>query len=254
MKKPVVLCILDGWGYRLETEANAVALAETPNFDRIWATCPHATLAAHGPDVGLPDGQMGNSEVGHMNIGAGRVVCDGPAADRPAIEDGSFATNPRLAGLRSAALEAVGRHRASGGARLARRRARATSAISRPPRRRSPRPACRVAVHAFLDGRDMPPRSAERADRGAGGGVAARARGSPRSRGRYYAMDRDKRWDRVERGLRPRSCTARALRAATRRPRRSPPPTPAARPTSSSPPTVIGGYAGARDGDGLLSR
>ena len=72
--KPVVLCILDGWGYREDPTANAVALADTPNFDRIWSDCPHGLLTTHGPDVGLPSGQMGNSEVGHTNIGAGRVV------------------------------------------------------------------------------------------------------------------------------------------------------------------------------------
>ncbi|MCB1406225.1 MAG: 2,3-bisphosphoglycerate-independent phosphoglycerate mutase, partial [Rhodobacteraceae bacterium] len=72
--KPVVLCILDGWGINPETRGNAVALANKPNFDRIMATCPNATLITHGPDVGLPTGQMGNSEVGHTNIGAGRVV------------------------------------------------------------------------------------------------------------------------------------------------------------------------------------
>ena len=89
--RPVVLCILDGWGLSPSREANAVALARTPNFDRIWATCPHAQLAAHGPDVGLPEGQMGNSEVGHTNIGAGRVVSmDLPRIDN-AVADGSFA-------------------------------------------------------------------------------------------------------------------------------------------------------------------
>ena len=72
--KPVVLCILDGWGLREEEAANAPKLADTPTMDRLMATCPHATLVTHGPDVGLPEGQMGNSEVGHMNIGAGRVV------------------------------------------------------------------------------------------------------------------------------------------------------------------------------------
>ena len=72
--KPVVLCILDGWGLREETANNAPALADTPTFDRLMSTCPHARLITHGPDVGLPSGQMGNSEVGHTNIGAGRVV------------------------------------------------------------------------------------------------------------------------------------------------------------------------------------
>ena len=74
--KPVILCILDGWGLREETEANAPALANTPNFDRIWASEPRARLSASGEDVGLPAGQMGNSEVGHTNIGAGRVVVE----------------------------------------------------------------------------------------------------------------------------------------------------------------------------------
>ena len=94
---PVVLCILDGWGLNPSREANAVVLGDTPNFDRIWAACPHATLAAHGPAVGLPEGQMGNSEVGHTNIGAGRVVwMDLPRIDK-AIADGSFARNAELA-------------------------------------------------------------------------------------------------------------------------------------------------------------
>ena len=105
--RPVVLCILDGWGISPSREANAVALGHTPNFDRIWSTCPHAQLAAHGPDVGLPEGQMGNSEVGHTNIGAGRVVwMDLPRIDN-AVADGSFAANAEL-GRFVAALTASG--------------------------------------------------------------------------------------------------------------------------------------------------
>ena len=88
--KPVVLCIMDGWGLREAREANAPALADTPTVDRILATCPHATLVTHGPDVGLPSGQMGNSEVGHTNIGAGRVVAMDLGQIDLAIEDGSF--------------------------------------------------------------------------------------------------------------------------------------------------------------------
>ena len=94
--KPVVLCILDGWGKRDETGANAPALANTPNFDRIIETCPNAQLITHGPDVGLPSGQMGNSEVGHTNIGAGRVVAMDLGAIDLAIEDGSFFENQPL--------------------------------------------------------------------------------------------------------------------------------------------------------------
>ena len=94
--KPVVLCILDGWGLRDDPAANAPALADTPTFDRIMASCPNATLITHGPDVGLPTGQMGNSEVGHTNIGAGRVVAMDLGQIGLAIEDGSFFLNPEL--------------------------------------------------------------------------------------------------------------------------------------------------------------
>lgn len=94
--KPVVLCILDGWGLREDPTANAPKLANTPNFDRLMATCPHAQLTTHGPDVGLPTGQMGNSEVGHTNIGAGRVVAMDLGQIDLAIEDGSFAKNSSL--------------------------------------------------------------------------------------------------------------------------------------------------------------
>ena len=94
--KPVVLCILDGWGANPDTTANAPAQADTPTFDRIMADCPTAQLVTHGPDVGLPTGQMGNSEVGHTNIGAGRVVAMDLGQIDLAIEDGSFAENPAL--------------------------------------------------------------------------------------------------------------------------------------------------------------
>src|SRR5690554_6888543 len=94
--RPVVLCILDGWGISPKREGNAVALAHTPHFDAIMAGCPNAQLITHGPDVGLPTGQMGNSEVGHTNIGAGRVVAMDLGQIDLAIEDGSFATNPAI--------------------------------------------------------------------------------------------------------------------------------------------------------------
>src|SRR5688500_15326798 len=105
--RPVVLCILDGWGLSPSRDADAVALARTPSFAAIWAACPHGRRAAHGPDVGLPEGQMGNSEVGHTNIGAGRVVwMDLPRIDN-AVADGSFASNAEL-GRFVAALKASG--------------------------------------------------------------------------------------------------------------------------------------------------
>jgi 2,3-bisphosphoglycerate-independent phosphoglycerate mutase len=247
MARPVVLCILDGWGDRPETEANAVALARTPAFDRIRAACPSATLAAHGPDVGLPEGQMGNSEVGHTNIGAGRVVwMDLPRIDR-AVADGEFAANPRLAAF-VAALRASGgvAHVAGlaspGGVHAHQRHiaaaAEAVAAAGVP-----------VAVHAFLDGRDVPPRSAEAQI------AALEAALPPGARiatvcGRFYAMDRDRRWDRVEKAAAailtatgPRAPDAAAAIAAAY-----------ARGESDefATPTVIGDYAGARDGDGLL--
>ena len=94
--KPVVLCILDGWGVRSDRAGNAPALAKTPNFDRLMAQCPNAQLITHGPQVGLPSGQMGNSEVGHTNIGAGRVVSMDLGQIDLAIEDGSFFQNQPL--------------------------------------------------------------------------------------------------------------------------------------------------------------
>lgn len=245
-KKPVVLCILDGWGLRAETEGNAVAQGRTPNFDRIWAECPHAQLAAHGPDVGLPEGQMGNSEVGHMNIGAGRVVwMDLPRIDN-AISDGSFARNSELAGF-IAALRANGgtAHLAGltspGGVHAHQRHmvavAQAITAAGVP-----------VAVHCFLDGRDVPPSSAagQIAEFEAGLPVGAKI---ATVSGRFYAMDRDNRWERVGAAV---SAILRAEggHAAT-----------AAEAISMAyargetdefvVPTVIGDYAGASDGDGL---
>src|SRR5690625_4444929 len=94
--KPVILCILDGWGLSTEREGNAPLLAKTPNFDRIWAEETHSTLAASGEDVGVPPGQIGNSEVGHTNIGAGRIVLMELPRINKAIEEGSFFSNPAL--------------------------------------------------------------------------------------------------------------------------------------------------------------
>ena len=93
---PVVLCIMDGWGHRESASNNAVALARTPNFDRLRGEYPHSFLAAAGPDVGLPEGQVGNSEVGHMNIGAGRIVMQDLPRINKATSDGSLAAHPLL--------------------------------------------------------------------------------------------------------------------------------------------------------------
>jgi len=195
-RKPVVLCILDGWGINPEVRGNAVALANTPNFDRVMATCPHATLTTFGPDVGLPTGQMGNSEVGHTNIGAGRVVAMDLGQIDLAVEDGSFARNPAL-------LEFIQRLRASGGA------AHLMGVVSdggvhghithlKAAVQALAGAGIPVWVHAITDGRDVAPKSAQgfmadlMASLPAGARVATVI-------GRYWAMDRDSRWDRVQR-------------------------------------------------------
>ncbi len=193
--KPVVLCILDGWGLREERENNAVALANTPNFDRIMSECPNATLTAHGPDVGLPEGQMGNSEVGHTNIGAGRVVWMDLPKINNAITDGSFHTNEAL--LRFAAtLKKTGgtAHVAGlaspGGVHAHQDHtveiANVLTAAGVP-----------VVLHAYLDGRDVAPKSADQQitklvnDLPEGAKIGSVC-------GRFFAMDRDNRWDRVQ--------------------------------------------------------
>ena len=245
--KPVVLCILDGWGLNPDTSANAPVLAATPHFDRLMATCPHATLITHGPDVGLPRGQMGNSEVGHTNIGAGRVVAMDLGAIDLAIEDGSFFENPAL-------LAAIAALKASGGTAhlmgvvsdggvhghivhvLAACRAFAAAGVP-------------VALHAITDGRDVAPKSAldfmqaVLADLPSGARVATVI-------GRYYAMDRDNRWERVETAYRamvqglgaPGQSAAEVIAACYSNDLTD----------EFIPAHVIGDYAGMKDGDGFF--
>jgi 2,3-bisphosphoglycerate-independent phosphoglycerate mutase len=245
--QPVVLCILDGWGLEPSREANAVALADTPNFDRIWSGCPHAQLRACGPDVGLPEGQMGNSEVGHTNIGAGRVVwMDLPRIDK-AIADGSFATAPALLGFIDKVKEAKGAvHLAGlaspGGVHAHQRHIAAAATVLAEA-------GLQVIVHAFLDGRDVPPQSAL-------GQIAELEAALPKGAeigtvsGRFYAMDRDRRWDRVAQavaailhgdGEHAETAEA-AITAAYER----------GETDEFVQPTVIGEYKGAADGDGLF--
>jgi 2,3-bisphosphoglycerate-independent phosphoglycerate mutase len=196
--RPVVLIVMDGWGVAPDGPGNAVALAHTPVFDRLWARYPHGTLDASGVAVGLPPGQMGNSEVGHLNIGAGRVVYQDLTRITKAIEDGSFFTNRVLT---QAMAKAAGRGSrlhlmglvSAGGVHSDLGHLKACLALAR---RESVRD---VVVHAFLDGRDTPPQSApgyladvQQAmdELGVGRyGVVS---------GRYYAMDRDSRWERVK--------------------------------------------------------
>jgi len=195
--KPVLLVVLDGWGIRAQREANAIAIAGTPNMDLLARDYPHTALETSGLSVGLPEGQMGNSEVGHTNLGAGRIVYQDLVRINRAVEDGSFYKNDAL-------LLAARRARESGGAlhllglvsdggvhshvdhlhaclELARREG-----------------VARVYLHAFMDGRDTPPKSGIDYMRAVENRLKEKGYGRVATVcGRYYAMDRDKRWDRV---------------------------------------------------------
>ena len=245
--KPVVLCILDGWGLNPDPTANAPALARTPNFDRLMTTCPNATLVTHGPDVGLPRGQMGNSEVGHTNIGAGRVVAMDLGQIDLAIEDGSFFENPALLDF-IAALKRTG-----GTAHLMgllsdggvhghidhiRAAIKAITGAGVP-----------VAVHVITDGRDVGPKTARGFVTALQDSLPSGARIATVS-GRYYAMDRDRRWERVEQayeaiahGNGPRLDSAPAAVQAGYD---------AGVTDEFLIPTVIGAYTGIQDGDGFF--
>ncbi|ROU02748.1 2,3-bisphosphoglycerate-independent phosphoglycerate mutase [Histidinibacterium lentulum] len=247
-RKPVVLCILDGWGLREDREANAPALAETPTFDRLWATCPHATLTTHGPVVGLPKGQMGNSEVGHTNIGAGRTVAMDLGQIDLAMEDGSFDTRPALTEFIETLKDSGGTAHliglASPGGVHAHQRhlARAAHVIAEA--------GVPVAVHAITDGRDVSPRSG--AD--CVSQLVADLPGAAKIvtvTGRYFAMDRDTRWDRIEKAYRTMVEAKGEARADD--------PVAAIRAGYDKdvtdeflPATTIGTYAGMKDGDGIF--
>lgn len=196
--RPIALIILDGWGYREATEDNAIAQAKTPNFNRLWKQYPHELLAASCMRVGLPKGQMGNSEVGHLNLGAGRVVFQDLSRITNAVESAEFYKNPVLV---KAVDSAITNNKAihifgllsSGGIHSHETQIHAMVRLA------AKRGAKQIYMHAFLDGRDTPPKSAEEfianiekvfCEVGVGQ-IATLV-------GRYYAMDRDKRWDRVE--------------------------------------------------------
>ena len=196
--KPLLLLILDGWGHREDPSDNALAQARLPNWRRLLAECPHTLVHTEGRHVGLPDGQMGNSEVGHMNIGAGRIVYQDLTRIDAAIEDGTFHSNAELVAACRAAREAGGTLHvfgllSPGGVHSHEAHIFAMVELARREG------VADIAVHAFLDGRDMPPRSAEPSLQAL---QALCAEGDVRVAsvsGRYYAMDRDKRWDRMER-------------------------------------------------------
>ncbi len=197
--KPVVLCILDGWGLRAEPINNAPAMAATPTFDRIIQTCPTAQLITHGPDVGLPSGQMGNSEVGHTNIGAGRVVAMDLGQIDLAIEDGSFFANSALADFIAHLKETGGTAHLAGLASPGGVHSHQDHIVA--AAKAVTDAGVPVIVHAITDGRDVPPASAAEQ-------IGQLIRSLPEGvkigsiSGRYYAMDRDNRWERVEKAYR----------------------------------------------------
>jgi 2,3-bisphosphoglycerate-independent phosphoglycerate mutase len=246
-RRPVMLVVLDGWGWREEARDNAVRQAKTPNFDRLWQTGPHGFLHTSGKDVGLPEGQMGNSEVGHLNIGAGRVVIqDLPRIDN-AIASGEIARAPALAGL-------IDELKASGGAchliglvspgGVHSHQDHAVALAKILDQAKVP-----VWVHAITDGRDTPPQSA-------GDDIKRLIAALPQSTriatvcGRYYAMDRDKRWDRVEKAYKafvdaeaPRFADAQAVVTDAYANQKF---------DEFIVPAVVGDYRGMKDGDGVL--
>ena len=197
-KKPLVLMILDGWGYREESESNAILAANTPVLDNLWATCPRTLISGSGLDVGLPDGQMGNSEVGHVNLGAGRIVYQDFTRITKAIDDGEFEHNPVLVENIDKAVNAGKAVHlmgllSPGGVHSHEDHIIAAIKLA------AKRGAKAVYFHAFLDGRDTPPRSAQASIEKVEALFAELNCGRLASIvGRYYAMDRDNRWERVE--------------------------------------------------------
>lgn len=248
-RTPVVLCILDGWGLRDDPANNALAQARLPNYRRLLETRPFAKVGTSGRDVGLPDGQMGNSEVGHMNIGAGRIAVPDLGRIDNAVADGSLKDNPAITGLiaklkqSGGALHLLGLL-SDGGVHSHQDHMAALAKIFA-------RAGVTVQVHMFADGRDTPPKSAlgfldafRTALDGAEGVALATVSG------RFYAMDRDKRWERVAQACEALvdagGKTADSAEAAIEQAY-------AADETDEFiTPTAIAGYAGMKDGDGLL--
>ena len=245
--RPVMLVILDGWGWREDATDNAIRQAKTPTFERLWQAGPRAFLQTSGSDVGLPDGQMGNSEVGHLNIGAGRVVMqDLPRIDN-AIASGEIERAPTLRSLIEKLKDSGGICHllglvSPGGVHSHQDHAAALAKILS-------RAGVPTFVHAITDGRDTPPQSA-------GDDIKRLVAALPHSvpiasvSGRYYAMDRDKRWDRVEKAYKaivdghgPRYADAPAVVADAYANKKF---------DEFIVPAVTGDYRGMKDGDGVL--
>ena len=245
--KPVMLVILDGWGWREERADNAVLQADTPTFDALWSSCPRAFLRTCGPDVGLPEGQMGNSEVGHLNIGAGRVVMQDLPRIGAAIADSSLAAMPPLAAL-GPKLKATGGTLhlcgllSPGGVHAHQDHALAIARIVAAQ-------GIPVAIHAWTDGRDMAPEAAETTLPAFETALPDGARIATVT-GRYFAMDRDNRWERVSQAWRAMvlaegeaaPTALEAVRAAHA----------AGKTDEFVPATVLPGYSGMKDGDAIL--
>lgn len=246
--RPVMLMILDGWGWRDDKDNNAVRLAKTPNFDRFWSASPHAFLRTSGLDVGLPEGQMGNSEVGHLNLGAGRVVMQDLPRINQAIADGTLRQALAASGLIDKLQGTGGTCHLLGLISPGGVHAHQDHAVALA--RLMVEAGIPTVIHVFTDGRDTPPRSA--ADY-----VAALEAALPEQVkvatvcGRYYAMDRDNRWERVE-----LAWQALALGEGEQMPSAAAAIEAAYAANVSDEfirPAVIGHYAGMKDGDGLLS-
>src|SRR5258708_957045 len=247
--RPVVLCILDGWGERDDGDDNAITRAKTPEWHELIKRWPHSQLEASEHYVGLPDGQMGNSEVGHTNLGAGRCVMqDLPRIDKT-IADGEIPKMPALQDLISKMKASGGTVHvmgliSPGGVHSHQKQVAALAGIVAEA-------GLPVAVHAFLDGRDTPPKSAleylKQFQKDVSGHDTVKI---ATISGRYYAMDRNKPWDRVEKAYRTLTASQgehadgpiEAVEAAYGR----------GETDEFVLPTVIGDYAGMNDGDGLL--
>ena len=247
--KPVVLAVLDGWGWSDVVADNAIVQANTPVFDRLLQQYPNSLLKTCGIDVGLPAGQMGNSEVGHLNLGAGRVVNQDILRIDAAIEDGTLAMNPELTNF-------IDRLKVSGGTCHLMGLVSPGGVHSHQDQiltlaKVIDEAGVPVAIHAFLDGRDTPPRGAEQFIFDFMDGLKDCASAKIATvTGRYYAMDRDNRWDRVAQAYH-------ALVAAEGKTAKDPHAAIAASYAENLGdefvlPTVIGPYGGMQDGDGVL--
>jgi 2,3-bisphosphoglycerate-independent phosphoglycerate mutase len=242
-----MLAILDGWGWREELADNAVRQARTPCFDALWAGCPHAFLRTSGLDVGLPAGQMGNSEVGHLNIGAGRVVMQDLVRIDAAVADGSLAHRPVLVGLLAQVKAAGGALHLMGLLSPGGVHSHQDHAVALA--RAATEAGVKVWIHGWTDGRDTAPEAAAEFLARFEAALPGAAHLATLC-GRYFAMDRDNRWERVQTAYdvmvaarAPRHASGQAAIAAGRA---------AGKTDEFIPAAVIGDYAGMRHGDALL--